>query len=387
MSYIPRQAEKLLKSALNNSKILILLGARQVGKTTLLNHLIANQKDKIYNLDIEVDKAELLVAKSLSPQEAIKNLGNPQILIIDEAQRLPEISQIVKGWFDSGLKTKIILSGSSSLNLLDQSAEALTGRNQKILLPPLIFQEILKNQSWYQSFLKQPNLLIRQTNSLLLQSIVFGSYPEAVTTENKNHYLVNLTSDYLLKDIFQSGMIKNPDFIKRLLLLLAHQIGSLVSVNELASTLQASRQTVEKYLDLLEQTFVLFRLNAYSSNPRKEIAKSKKIYFWDTGVRNALIKEFNLSEYRSDLGLLWENWIIAEFAKQNLLDGNLSNLYFWRNRNGAEVDLIIKKEDQLTALEIKWSSRKNKGSAAFNSAYHIMPEIITKDNFLNYILR
>ncbi|MDZ7586537.1 MAG: DUF4143 domain-containing protein, partial [Patescibacteria group bacterium] len=202
----------------------------------------------------------------------------------------------------------------------------------------------------------------------------------------KINYLINLGADYLLKDIFQSGINKNPDFVKRLLLLLAHQVGSIVSVNELAMTLQTSRQTIEKYLDLLEQTFVIFRLNAFSSNPRKEITKSKKVYFWDTGVRNALIKEFNLSDFRSDIGQLWENWVISEFAKQNLLTGNLADLYFWRNRNGAEVDLVIKKDQSLKAMEIKWSSRKTSGSGAFTHAYRIKPVIITKNNFYQAIL-
>lgn len=385
MEYIPRRAEKLLDNWLNSKKVLILLGARQVGKTTLISRLLNRHPGKIFNLDAEVDKAQILAAKSLSPPEALKILGNPPILAIDEAQRLPEIGRIAKGWFDKGVRAKIILSGSSSLNLINQTAEPLTGRNEKIYLPPLLFAEILEYQDWYPAFARQPAALQPQLQALLRQSLVFGSYPEAVTNPEKEKYLQNLSADYLLKDILSLGTVKNPDFLKKLLFLLSRQIGSLVSVNELAANLGASRQTVEKYLDLLEETLVIFRLGSYSTNLRKEIARSKKIYFWDNGIRNALIKEFSLPDYRSDIGQIWENWVVAEIAKQNLLTGNLADLYFWRSRNGAEVDLIIKQSGLLTPLEIKWSSRKNYGSRAFSAAYKIRPKIITKDNFLKMI--
>ena len=391
MFYIPRLAEAKIEHLLGNKKILILLGARQVGKTTLLTRVLKKYHGTIFNLDIEVDKARLLVAKNLSPSDAIKSLGSPQVIAIDEAQRLPEISRIVKGWFDAGISTKIILSGSSSLNLLDQAAEALTGRNEKVFLTPLLFKEIIPTQSWFPSIssqLRKPpsdNPMHEQVYSLMMQNLVYGSYPEAVTIEDKMQYLLNLSADYLLKDVFQFGTIKNPDFAKRLLLLLAHQVGSEVSISELASNLGVSRQTVEKYLDLLEQTFVVFRLGAYSTNLRKEVAKSKKIYFWDTGVRNAILKEFNVSEYRSDIGILWENWVIAEFAKYNALCGNTSDLYFWRSRDGAEVDLIVKSGEQLQAYEIKWSSRKAAGTNAFTARYNVTPLIITRDNFLSFL--
>lgn len=392
MFYIPRLVEAKIEHYITTSnKVLILLGARQVGKTTLLTRILERYHGTIFNLDIEVDKARLVVAKNLSPSEAIKSLGSPEVIAIDEAQRFPEISRIVKGWFDAGVPTKFILSGSSSLNLLDQAAETLTGRNEKVFLTPLLFKELISTQSWFPSISSQlpkppsDNPMREQVYSFMIQNLVYGSYPEAVTTEDKIQYLLNLSADYLLKDIFQSGTIKNPDFIKRLLLLLAHQIGSEVSTSELASNLGVSRQTVEKYLDLLEQTFVVFRLGAYSTNLRKEVVKSKKIYFWDTGVRNAILKEFNVSEYRSDIGILWENWVIAEFAKYNALCGNTSDLYFWRSRDGAEVDLIIKSGEQLQAFEIKWSSRKTAGTNAFTSRYKVTPRIITRDNFLSFL--
>ena len=206
-----------------------------------------------------------------------------------------------------------------------------------------------------------------------------------MTSADKTQYLSNLVSDYLLKDIFHSGLIKIPNLLQKLLALLAHQSGSLVSVNELANNLNLSRKTVDRYLDLLERTFIIFKLSAFSTNPRKEIAKRQKIFFWDTGVRNALIGELNFNPLRSDIGQLWENWVIAEVAKKNFLEGNLNKLYFWRSRQGSEVDLVIKKPvGSLSAYEIKWSSTKTT-TRKFTNRYQIPVEIINKDNFITYL--
>lgn len=387
--YIKRVAENQLINLLNNPKVIILLGARQVGKTTLIKRILQEHQGFILNLDIEVDKDRLLTVSHMAPSDAMKNLGDPSLLIIDEAQRLPETGQIVKGWFDSGINTKIILLGSSSLNLLDRTAESLTGRNIKLYLPPLLFSEIISAQSWYSKEMT-PKLLKENMNnqlsSLIKEQMFFGSYPESVVTAQKEQYLLNLVSDYLLKDVFQSTLIKSPEKVKKLLMLLAYQIGSEVSLSELATNLEISRVTVEKYIDLLERSFVIFRLLAFSSNLRKEIVKSIKIFFWDTGVRNALIKEFNFSTSRQDIGLLWENWVIAEFAKKNLLDGQPNNLYFWRTMSGSEVDLVVKGSNAFKAYEIKWSSTKAANGKAFSNRYNIPVEVISKENIADFIL-
>ena len=181
-----------------------------------------------------------------------------------------------------------------------------------------------------------------------------------------------------------SGLVKEPRLIRRLLSLLAYQAGSEVSVNELSSNLGVSRITINRYLDLLERTFVIFRLPAFGNNPRKEIMKSQKIYFWDTGVRNALINEFNLDINRSDIGSLWENWVVSEFAKKIFLEGNIKKMYFWRTKIGGEVDLIIKAGDgKISAFEIKW--RGSKITKAFTSKYNVPVNLINQDNFINYI--
>ncbi|KKQ41445.1 MAG: hypothetical protein US60_C0039G0008 [Microgenomates group bacterium GW2011_GWC1_37_8] len=387
-TYIKRLAEAKIKSWFESNKILLVLGARQVGKTTLLKHMFHSASSQFLNLDIEIDKQRLLAASSLPPSDALISLGKPKVLVIDEAQRLPEVGRIVKGWYDVGVKTKIVLSGSSSLDLLDRFAESLAGRNVKVFLSSLVFQEVLSAQTWYSVEFGQKQLenFSDQINSLILLNLVFGSYPEVITSADKIQYLTNLTSDYLLKDVLQLGLVKNPTLIHKLLSLLAYQSGSVVSVNELSNSLNVSRQTIERYLDLLERTYVIFRLSSYSTNPRKEIAKRQKVYFWDTGVRNALIGEFNLNLLRSDIGQLWENWVVAEFAKKNTLAGSTDKLYFWRSRSGSEVDLVVKKYDgTLLAYEIKWTSSKAL-TKAFTGQYHVPVTLINKNNFVRILI-
>jgi predicted AAA+ superfamily ATPase len=380
--YIKREAESALLEILNSGKVGLLLGARQVGKTTLVEHALAGRPAAFLNFDVEVDKARFLAAAALSPRDGLRALGNPSVLVIDEAQRLPETPRIIKGWHDARLPATFLLLGSSSLDLLDQAAESLTGRNRKLVLPPLLFSETLATQVWAGADATPAHLcqhFAPQLRAFLLQRLAFGSYPEVVTSEQPARVLRELSSDYLWKDVLQTGLIKTPDLIKRLLLLLAHQAGSEVSVNELATQLQMARPTVDRYLDLLEQTFVILRLPSFSTNPRKEISKSQKVFFWDAGIRNALLNTFSTDDFRPDIGALWENWVIAEVAKRNALLGSPAELFFWRTRTQAEVDLVIKHGDTLRAFEIKWSPRRV-GGRAFRDAYGIDVEAIRPDN-------
>ena len=370
--YLKREAEQILTPLLEGDKVTIILGARQVGKTTLVRHVLAGHSPLILNFDVDVDKARFQAASTLSPEEGLRSLGNPSVLVIDEAQRFPETSRIIKGWHDAELPSKFLLLGSSSLDLLDQAAESLTGRNRKLVLTPLLFSETIGNQAWAQADISHDHLCRNfrpQLMTLLMQRMAYGSYPEVVTSADPVPFLRELSSDYLWKDVLQSGLIKTPDLIRRLLILLAHQAGSEVSVNELANKLQMARATVERYLDLLEQTFVIFRLPAFSTNPRKEITKSHKIFFWDTGIRNALINAFSTEEMRPDLGSLWENWVIAEVFKSNALLGFPAELFFWRTRAQSEVDLVVRQGNSLQAFEIKWSSSRRISGRAFREAY------------------
>jgi len=384
--YIKRRAEQPLRAILAGDKVGIILGARQVGKTTLVEHVLADQGPGpgavFLNLDIEVDKARFRAAAALAPADGLRSLGNPAVLAIDEAQRLPEAARIIKGWHDARLPAKLLLLGSSSLNLLDQAAESLTGRNRKLVLPPLLFSETLATQVWAGTDAAADHLCAHfapQVRAFLMQRLAFGSYPEVVTSDRPAQLLRDLSSDYLWKDVLQTGLVKTPDLIKRLLLLLAHQVGSEVSVSELATQLQMARATVDRYLELLEQTFVIFRLPSFSTNPRKEIAKSQKVFFWDTGIRNALLNAFSTEEFRPDIGALWESWFIAEVAKRNALLGSPGELFFWRTRAQSEVDLVVKQGSGLRAFEVKWSPRRVSGRA-FRDAYGVAVEPVGPDN-------
>ncbi|MGI5924806.1 MAG: ATP-binding protein [Lentisphaeria bacterium] len=376
---ITREALPIFQSLLASGKVVIVTGARQVGKTTLVNEALQAQKVTYLNFDIAHDVARFRAASVLPPDDALKSLDSPDYLVIDEAQREPKCARVVKGWYDSKLPLRIILLGSSSLNLLSQATESLTGRNRKLQLPPFILPEVLAATSWMRPEYKLPIIeehFAPQFRVTLLRAMVYGSYPEVVTSENPAVLLRELAGDYLWKDILQLGLIKTPDLIRRLLVLLAHQAGSEISVNELAQQLGMTRVTVDRYLDLLEETFVIFRLPAYSTNPRKEVAKSKKIFFWDTGIRNAILNAFDLNENRPDIGSLFENYLVAEIAKRNLLQAQPNELYFWRTVSKSEVDLLIKQGDKLAAYEIKWG-RKRSSTTAFYNAYQIKPRTLT----------
>jgi len=380
--YLKRSAETVLREIISGDKVGIILGARQVGKTTLVEHVVQGRGAVFLNFDVAVDKARFQAAAALPPADGPRSLGDPRVLVIDEAQRLPETSRVIKGWHDTHLPVKILLLGSSSLNLLDQAAESLTGRNRKLVLPPLLFSETLSAQAWATPEISRDQLLRHfapQLRALLLQRLAFGAYPEVVVTPAPVHLLRELSADYLWKDVLQTGLIKTPDAIKRLLLLLAHQVGSEVSVNGLATQLRMARPTVERYLDLLEQTFVIFRLPSFSTNPRKEIAKGRKVFFWDTGIRNALLNAFATDDLRPDIGPLWESWTIAEIAKRNALLGAPAELFFWRSRAQSEVDLVVKQDDRLRAFEIKWSGRRTR-SRAFRDTYGVKVETIGPEN-------
>ncbi len=385
--YITRLAEETIRPKLSNKKVLIVLGARQVGKTTLTKRCLEGKLSTFLNLDIEVDKQKFIVASKLPPYDALKILGNPDYVVVDEAQRLPEVGRIVKGWYDADLPVKIILLGSSSLDILNQSAESLTGRNEKVFLAPCTYEEALGREGWYTETIPRKIILEtygEQIAATLEIAILYGGYPEAILTANKQEYLINLVGDYLLKDIMQLALVKTPDLLKRLLSLLALQIGSLVSIHELATTLGISRETVVRYLDLLEETYVIFRLPAFSTNPRKEINKSQKIFFWDTGVRNALIGDFASVYARTDIGALWENWVVAEFAKYNVLQGGRKKLFFWRSRGGSEIDLVITENEKISAFEVKWRGGKP-NKAAFAKEYAAPVAMInSKDPFIGY---
>ncbi len=380
INYIPRLAESVITADLQSGTVVIVMGARQVGKTTLMQEVLKAKKVCTLNFDVATDKQRFMAASALEPVQALRVFENPDYLVIDEIQRVPEATRIIKGWYDSKLPVTFVLLGSSSIQIADHAAESLAGRNRKRILPSLTLYEIIRNQSWAHGLpVGEIQAQFQDAvDSLLLQSLAFGNYPEAVLTSDKRAYLMNLTSDILMRDLLQLGLVRNSDSLQKILMLLAHQIGAEVSINELSRTTGIARPTVERYLALLEQSFIVFKLPAFSTNPRKEIAKSQKYFFWDTGIRNAILNEFSENPLRSDIGGLWENWVVAEIARQNLLSGQQKKLYFWRSVNGSEVDLVLQKDETLQAFEIKWNPKRKSGRA-FTHAYKTPVEIIHRN--------
>ncbi len=379
--YLNRLAEAELTDALRSGKVTVILGARQVGKTTLVGHTLRGADVCYLNFDVEVDRARFNAAAKLPPEDAMRIFGNPELVVLDEAQRLPEAARVVKGWYDSRVAQRFVLLGSSSLDLMNRSAEPLTGRSRKVYLPPLLFEETLHAQAWA-SGLGADDLSRHfrdQVRTLLRERIAFGSYPEVVLSSQPQRLLRELASDYLLRDVFAMGLVRATEAIRRLVTLLAYQIGNEVSISELATQLQISRQSVERYVEMLEEGFVIFRLSAYATNLRNEVVRNRKVYFWDTGIRNALINSFSTEETRPDIGVLWENWAIAEVAKMNALRGRPCDLLFWRTRAQSEVDLVLRGPTGLRAFEAKWNPRRKPGTA-FANRYGVPVETMSPDD-------
>ena len=388
--FIPRLLETDVQAALKTRKILFLLGARQVGKTTLMEHIFGKRGGTVLNMDTVIDRTLVEEAHRLEPHAGMRHLTTGDVLVIDEAQRLKEIGEITKSWYDAKVKTKVVLLGSASANLLDMAAAELVGRNEKLWLTPLLWREIVAQQSWWREGRPVAELQVHfgeQLQALLLQRLVFGSYPEAYTSDDPRRYLMNLSSDYLLKDIFTRSVVRSPEDVRRLLFELAQRIGETVSVMQLATRLKLSRQTVQRYLDLLEGIFVIFSLPAYATDPEREVNKSQKYYFWDTGVKNALLHEWTVSEARSDIDALWENWVVAEFAKRRLTLGRHEDLFFWRSRHRSSVELLIREGESLRPFHIRFRADEADPSAkSFERAYGVTPTVIHRNNVAEHLL-
>ncbi|MEA3497127.1 MAG: ATP-binding protein [Bacteroidota bacterium] len=372
-----RRLTQKIKDRLDNKDIIILYGARQVGKTTLLEEFL---KDNPNALILNCERSlvhDIFSTKDLSQIEML--FENKKYIALDEAQNINNIGKILKLVYDElGNKYKIIATGSSSFELSNKIVEPLTGRNIKFHLYPLMISEIKEKNEWL--WVKE------QLNNFLL----FGMYPEIIELPllEKKEKLNALSSDYLFKDVLSHENIRNADILRLLVKAIALQIGSQVSFNELANFCKVSVNTVIKYLDLLEKTFVIFSLNSYSNNLRNEIKKSKKYYFYDLGIRNALINNFTPIQNRNDLGALWENFCISERIKLNSIKQPFTNYYFWRTYDGAEIDLIEENDGKLETFEFKWKLKgKIKLPNSFIEKYKVNKlNIVSKDNFHDYLL-
>lgn len=377
MTYIPRTIEKALSSKLTNSdKILLLYGARQIGKTTLIRKILKQLPFR--SLEINADQRKYIDILSSRDLEQMKLLVEGyDLLFMDEAQRIPDIGINLKILHDQLPQLKIVATGSSSFELANRVKEPLTGRTWTYKLFPISMTEL---KSVHNSF---------EIKDKLEEYMVFGMYPEVFSIPNqkdKIQYLQEITSAYLYKDILEITSIKHSHKIHNLLRLLALQTGSQVSLNELGNSLGMSKDTVASYIDLLEQSFVLFRLSGFSRNLRKEVVKMDKIYFYDLGIRNMLINNMNPPHLRNDTGALWENLLISERKKYLHYQNSYASAYFWRTYTGAELDYVEDKDAQLFGYEFKWGKCKPQVPLAWAKSY---PEAgyqcINRDNFFNFI--
>ena len=374
---IKRNIEIKIVKDFNRKKIITLLGPRQVGKTTLLEQIvedIGNKDILTLNCDDEDDRT-LLQGRSSTE---LKNLiCKHTLVIIDEAQRVEDIGLTLKKIGDLKTTTNIIVTGSSSLGLGDKINEPATGRLIEYNLFPFTMAELAADTSW------------KEENRMLNQRLIYGMYPEVVMhPEDARRTLMTLCNSYLYKDLLSYDGIRKHALLQNLVRALALQLGSEVSYNELAQLIGADKVTVEKYIDLLEKCFVVFRLPSYSRNLRNEIKKGKKIYFYDNGIRNAVLSNFAQPEFRTDMGALWENFLVSERLKQNIYKGTYAQMYFWRTQAQQEIDYIEECDGQLSTFEFKWNPKtKATFPKTFNEAYPGSSfEIITPENYERFIM-
>lgn len=379
MIIVKRKIENQVEELLGKNKVLLILGTRRVGKTFLMNAIQQKYKEPVVVLNGEDFEVQELLKKRTSVNYK-RIIGSARLLILDEAQVIPEIGKILKLMIDSIPHLTILATGSSSFDLLNKAGEPLTGRQIQFNLYPLAQLELTESESYL------------ETVQNLEERLVYGSYPELFqlnTYTEKSGYLQQLIQSYLLKDILAFEGIRQSDKVIRLLRLIAYQVGSEVSYNELAGQLGISKNTVENYLDLLSKVFIIYRLSAYSTNQRKEVSKSSKWYFFDNGIRNAIINDFRPLGLRNDIGTLWENYIISERIKRNSYLKKNVQYHFWRNYNQQEIDLIEIKDGKIYAYEFKYSpDKKVKVPVAFATAYpNAIFEKISRDNYLDRITK
>lgn len=392
-SMIPRLLEKPITTDLfQDSKTIVVLGARQVGKTTLVQNIqrqITRTDTRVLYLDCDIEEQRNVInTTSLSILSQV--LQNVDLLFVDEAQRLDNPGLTAKIIHDNFSHIRVLVTGSSSLDLQNKLSDAMTGRLFEFQLFPLSFVEALA-ASQVDSVAKNPSLRKQAADALLPSALTFGLYPEVYTEGDparKQRLLSSITKNYLFKDVLTHQGVKNSQAIQDLARALAYQIGSEVNETELSKRLRIDRKTIASYIDILEKAFVLVRLTPYSKNLRREIGRKYKVYFVDLGIRNALIGDFNAPNLRNDLGAMWENFLIIErmkaYANQNK---PLAHYNFWRSYDGAEVDYIEKSyTEAMTAYEFKYRGGKlSRGAHSFAEAYQTKVNVVNADNYLGFI--
>ena len=374
---IPRLLQTRISQQLQDGgKVVVVYGARQVGKTTLVRRVLADLSYRTLAINAdELRYAEVLSSRDLRRLREL--VEGYELLFLDEAQRIPEIGVNLKLLVDHLPQLRIIVTGSSSLDLASKIQEPLTGRAWIHMLYPIAMSELARQHNGF------------ELNEMLEERLVLGSYPEIFAIPGsaaRREYLQNLAASYLYKDVLEIGGVRHSNKLRNLVRLLAFQIGREVSLTELGGQLQMSKDTVASYIDLLEQSFVVFRLGGFSRNLRKEVTRQDKIYFWDLGVRNVAIDNLRPLVERNDVGALWENFVIAERRKWLHYRQTLASLYFWRTYTGAEIDIIEDRGGELFAYECKWNTSRGRMPESFLAAYPNTPyTVIARQQYLEYL--
>jgi len=372
---IKRKIQENLEKALFKGKVVIVYGARQVGKTTLVKEILEKYSEKSTYLNCdEIDVRQALTDKTSTQLKAF--LGDKKLVVLDEAQRVRNIGLTLKLLVDNFPQIQVLATGSSSFELSNEISEPLTGRKIEFHLYPVSIEELSLDYSKI------------EINRLLERRIIFGMYPDILRDgQEVKGDLKSLANSYVYKDILQYQNIKNPEILEKLLQALALQIGNEVSYNELSSLVGVDKNTVANYVRILEKAFIIFRLSPFSRNLRNELKKLRKIYFYDTGIRNALIDNFNSLDLRQDIGALWENFLISERIKKNSNNFNETNIYFWRTWEGKEIDLIEDRDGKLFGYEFKYNNKKIKPPKDWLETYdNASFEVVNKENYLDFII-
>lgn len=373
---IRRKLQDVIESRLFSGKAIVVIGARQVGKSTLFK-MVLEQHDEAA-LHLNCDEPEVIeMLRKANTQELRMLIGNNRIVVVDEAQRVEDIGLTLKLIADNFPDVQLLVTGSSSLELRDRLNEPLTGRKFEYHLYPLSTGELMQAQGL---------LLVKQT---LENRLVYGSYPDVVNhASDARELLYNLSDSYLYRDLLALDSIRRPALLGKLLTALALQVTSEVSYNELAQTVGTDNKTVEKYIDLLEKCYIIFRLNVLSRNLRTELKRAKKFYFYDNGIRNAILQNFAPLALRQDTGALWENFFISERLKMNEYACRHVNRYFWRTSQQQEIDYIEEYDGAFSIFEMKWNPRKANTSfpPPFLAAYNVREQVVvTPQNWLDWL--
>lgn len=379
MNGIERDLKAVLDSKIGKGKVLLLIGPRQVGKTTLLKNILTSisseKKVQFWNCD-ESDVRQFLSEANSAKLKSF--VGNSDFIVIDEAQRVKDIGLTIKLLHDSFPNVQLAVTGSSSLDLSNSINEPLTGRKFEYNLFPFSTNELVNHTSMLEEM------------RLLKNRLVYGFYPDVVNNPGEEkEILTNIVNSYLYKDVFEFQDIRKSSVIEKLVQALALQVGSEVSFNELGNLLGIDTVTVQRYVNLLEKAYVIFHIRSFSRNVRNELKKSIKIYFYDNGVRNSVISNFSPVELRSDIGALWENFLISERIKNNAYHNKHAKYYFWRTTQKQEIDFIEEVDQNLFAYEFKYNPKKvnSKCPVTFSNNYPNVPfDVITSENYMDFVL-